>query len=267
MKSTYSKILVIAVLVFSSLVTKAQYTALDFNKMDCNGTDMHHLFADLDSGKAVLLHFFMPNCGSCPPPARILQNMAMGINDMHPGMVKGYAFPYINSTTCAYAASWVSSNNLSTIYTPMDSGAAGVANYGGFGMPTVVVLGGMDHRVLFVSQAFSSSDTTTIKDSIMGLMSATTGVIELPNNVSSFKVFPNPAVDNLSINVALTEATTASIDISDMAGKQVAVVMKAQSINGQAAIPFNTRALPAGTYTVRLTANNKSVSQKLTVTH
>ncbi len=266
MKSVYSKSIVILVLVFSSLLAKAQYTAMDFNKMDCNGTDTHHLFADLDSGKAVLLHFFMPNCGSCPPPARVLQNMANGINAMHPGMVKGYAFPYNNSTTCSYSATWVSSNGLSTIYTPMDSGAAGVANYGGFGMPTVVVLGGMDHRVLFVSQSFSSADTSAIKDSIMGLMS-TTAINELPKGVSSFKVFPNPAVDNISIDLALTESGNVSIDIADVTGKQVAVVMNGQSINGHTVVPFNTRQLSAGTYVIRLMVNNKSISQKLTVTH
>ncbi len=266
MKIIFTKIAIIAAFIFSALFTQAQFTALDFNKMDCNGTDTHHLFADLDSGKAVLLHFFMPNCGSCPPPARILQNMANGINAMHPGMVKGYAFPYINSTTCAYSSSWVSSNGLSTIYTPMDSGAAGVANYGGFGMPTVVVLGGMDHRVLFVSQAFSSSDTTTIKDSIMGLMN-TTAINELPKSVSLFKVFPNPAVDNISVDLVLTEAATASLDITDMTGKQVAVVIKEQNISGHASIPYSTRQLAPGTYTLCLTVNNKSASQKLTITH
>jgi hypothetical protein len=74
------------------------------------------LFADLDAGKAVILHFFMPSCGSCPPPAQKIQTMANNINAMHPAMVKGLCFPFQNSTTCAYAASWVSSNNLGTLY-------------------------------------------------------------------------------------------------------------------------------------------------------
>jgi hypothetical protein len=89
--------------------------------------------------------------------------MANNINAMHPGLVKGYAFPFNNTTTCAYSSSWVSSNGLSSFYVPMDSGAVAVAHYGGFGMPTVVVLGGMDHRVMYVSQSFSNADTSAIE--------------------------------------------------------------------------------------------------------
>jgi hypothetical protein len=46
MNSIYSKVMAIAIFAFSSFFAQAQYTAMDFNKMDCNGTDMRHLFAD-----------------------------------------------------------------------------------------------------------------------------------------------------------------------------------------------------------------------------
>ena len=184
-------------------ISKAQTTAMQFSGMDCNGNTVD-LFADLDAGKAVILHFLMPNCGSCPPPAQKIQMMANHINAMYPGMVKGYAFPYQNSTTCSYAASWVSSNNLSTLYAPMDSGAAHVAHYGGFGMPTVVVLGGMDHKVLFSTLSFSTSDTTLMRDEILALLSPSS-IADLPGEVNAFSVYPNPAIDNVIINVALHE--------------------------------------------------------------
>lgn len=267
MNTIYSKTLVIIAFICSSFFAKAQYTAMDFNKMDCNGTDMRHLFADLDSGKAVLLHFFMPNCGSCPPPARTLQSMANNINAMHPGLVKGYAFPFNNTTTCSYASSWVSSNGLSSFYTPMDSGAAVVAHYGGFGMPTVVVLGGMDHRVMYASQSFSTADTSAIRDSIMTLMMSTTGVNELPKSVSLFNVFPNPATNNITIDMSLTEAANVSIYVTDMTGKQMATVMNTQNSTGHILKQFDTQYLSNGLYIVRANVNGKVISQKLTVTH
>ena len=90
-----TKLLLSSFLLLSTIVMNAQITAQDFNKMDCNGTAMHHLFADLDSGHAVLLHYFMPSCGSCPPAAKVMQRMAKGINAMYPGMVIGYAMPLI----------------------------------------------------------------------------------------------------------------------------------------------------------------------------
>jgi hypothetical protein len=145
MTKKISTIVMTTIFILVANFGKAQVSAMDFNKNDCYGLS-HHLFDDLDSGKAVLLHFFMPNCGMCPPPAQALQKMANGVNAVYPGLVIGYAFPFNNTTTCSYANSWVSNNHVG-LYTAMDSGAVQVANYGGFGMPTVVLLGGLDHRV------------------------------------------------------------------------------------------------------------------------
>ncbi len=89
-------------LMFVITISKAQ-TPMQFSGVDCNGASVD-MFADLDAGKAVILFFYMPNCGSCPPPAKKIQAMTNNINVMHPDMVKGYAFPFQNSTTCTYSA-------------------------------------------------------------------------------------------------------------------------------------------------------------------
>lgn len=252
-------------LMFIITISKAQTIALPFSGVDCNGNAVN-LFADLDAGKAVILHFFMPSCGSCPPPAQKIQTMANHINATHPGMVKGYAFPYQNSTTCAYASSWVSSNNLGTLYAPMDSGAAHVAHYGGFGMPTVVVLGGSDHRVMFSTLSFSTSDTTAMRDSIMALLNSTAGITDLPSAVNKFTVYPNPATDNISINLDLKETANLLIDVTDITGKQVAIISNEKQ-TGIVTKQYNTAALPNGNYFVRLQVNGKTATQKLTVNH
>ena len=44
-------------------------TVMQLDRKDCNGAK-HDLFADLDSGRAVVLFFWMPSCSSCPPPAK-----------------------------------------------------------------------------------------------------------------------------------------------------------------------------------------------------
>ena len=252
-------------LMFVLTISKAQ-TPMQFSGVNCNGASVD-LFADLDAGKAVILHFFMPSCGSCPPPAQKIQAMANNINAMHPGMVKGYAFPFQNSTTCAYAASWVSSNNLAMLYQPMDSGALHVANYGGFGMPTVVVLGGSgaNRRVMFSTQSFSTSDTTAMRDSILSLLNST-GLADLPGVVNAFSVYPNPASNNISINIDLKESSNFMIDVTDITGKQVAVIMDEKQ-NGIVTKQFSTAELPTGNYFVRLQVNGKTATQKLTVNH
>ena len=245
-------------------ISKAQTIANQFSGLDCNGNAVD-LFQDLNSGKAVILHYYMPSCGSCPPPAQKIQAMANHINAMFPGMVKGYAFPYNNTTTCAYSSTWVSSNGLSALYAPMDSGAVDVAHYGGFGMPTVVLLGGANHRVMFSTLSFSTGDTLTMRDSILALFGVL-GINDLPNSVSGFTVFPNPANDNVSIKLTLKETSDLFIDVADINGKQVAIISNAKQ-TGTVTIPYNTAVLPNGNYLVRVKTNGKTVTQKLTVSH
>lgn len=258
-------ILTTIALMFVITISKAQTTGMQFSGKDCNGNSVD-LFADLDSGKVVILHFFMPSCGSCPPPAQKIQAMANNINKMHPGKVKGYAFPFQNSTTCTYAATWVSSNGLGTLYTAMDSGAAQVAHYGGFGMPTVVVLGGTDHKVLFSTLSFSTSDTTEMRNKILAQITGTTGISDLPSAVNTFTVFPNPASNNVSINLDLKETSNLLIDVTDINGKQVAIIMNEKQ-SGVVTKQFSTATLPSGNYFVRLQVDGKTATQKLIVNH
>lgn len=251
--------------IFAATGSKAQTIAMDFNTTDCNGNPAN-LYADLDAGKAVVLFYFMPSCGSCPPPAQKIQAMANNINAAYPGKVKAYAFPFNNTTACSYSQSWVSSNGL-PLYTPMDSGATAVAHYGGFGMPTVVLVGGSNHRVMFSTLSFGTSDTTIMRDSILALI-APTGINDVPDNISSLNVYPNPATTQVTVSIDLKEQSDVTIDIIDITGKQIAVISKDKNANGSSmSRTFNTAALANGIYTIRINANGKTVNRKLNVAH
>ena len=187
--------------------------------------------------------------------------MGNKINQTYPGMVKGYAFPYQNSTTCAYSASWVNSNNLSSFWTPMDSGAYQVAYYGGFGMPTIVLLGGQDHRVMFSTLSFSTSDTTIMRDSILALFGST-GINDLPENVNSFSLYPNPSKDNVSISLEVTKSEMVKIEMIDNSGKIVNVIWDG-TINGNWKHNYDISSLAAGNYFIRLSINDKITTRRL----
>ena len=257
-------ILLTAALMFVLTISKAQ-TVMQISGNDCNGSS-HDLFADLDAGKAVILHFFM-TCASCPPPAQKIQAMANNILANHPGKITAYALGYTNSYSCTTVANWVTSNGLS-LYAPYDSGAVQVANYGGFGMPTVVLLGGAapNRRVMFSTLSFSTSDTTIMRDSILAMINSATGMNELPNAVSSFSVYPNPASDNVAIDLELKEASHLLIDVADISGKQVAIITD-EKFNGSVKKQFSTALLPSGNYLVRVTVNGKMATQKLSISH
>lgn len=242
----------------------AQTTAMDFNTTDCNGNPVH-LFSDLDAGKAVVLFYYMPSCGSCPPPASKIQTMANNINATYPGMVKAYAFPYNNTTNCTYSSSWVTSNGL-PLYAPMDSGATSVAYYGGFGMPSIVLLGGTDHRVMFFTKAWVNSDTTIMRDSILNLLGAT-AVQPASQAVNGFQVYPNPASEQITVSMDLIESGDLKLEVVDVAGRVVTTLMDEKQDAGSIQRQFNTAGLAAGNYWVRASLNGKASTQKLDILH
>ena len=255
----------LAIISFLGMTTTgfSQTTAMQFNGVDCNSNTVD-LFADLDAGKAVVLFFYMPNCGTCPPIASAVQTMANNINATHPGLVKGYAFPFQNSTTCTYSASWVTDNNL-PLYAPMDSGAVQVAYYGGFGMPTVVLLGGANQDVLFVTQDFNAPDTTTMHDLILNTFTASTS--ELSEEISNLSVFPNPSTDVMTIHFNLLNSTESFIELIDLKGSRVLVLEQEQLNQGAVQKELNVSALPAGSYILKVHANGTITTQKVNVIH
>lgn len=260
------KILVPVIAAFTALFipffNHAQSTAMDFEGLDCNGNNVH-LFSDLEAGKAVILFYYMPNCGSCPPPAQQIQSMANNINSSHPGLVKAYAYPFQNSTTCSYSASWVIDNNL-PLYAPMDSGAVQVAYYGGFGMPTVVLLGGANHDVLFVTQDYNSSDTTTMRDLILNTFTANTPESE---NIRALNVFPNPASDILQFTFTAVKENETVIELVDLSGKTVLLREKEMLPSGDISKELNVSELNPGTYLLRITAGNSVTQQEISIVH
>ncbi len=246
-------------------IAKCQTTAMDFTRNDCGG-DPHHLFEDLDSGQVILLHFFMAGCFGCPPPAQNIMAMANRINAIYPNKIRGYAFPYDNATSCATSMSWVINSGLSHFYLPMDSGETQRSYYGPFGMPTVVLLAGTGHRIMFSTGTFTPSDTTIMRDSIIGFLTGTSGIKHLSDLVSSFDAFPNPATDYISISLNLKESAKAIIDIADIEGKQIAIISE-EKLYGIVRKEFNIANLSSGNYLIRLQINGKTRVQKITINH
>lgn len=251
-------------LMFTLTISKAQQSAMQFTGLDCNNNNVD-LYADLDAGKAVVLFYYMANCGSCPPPAQQIQAMANNIMNTFPGAVKGYAFPFTNATTCTYSSSWVTNNGL-TMYTPMDSGAVQVAYYGGFGMPTVVLVGGIDHHVMWSTQSFVSSDTTIMRDSILGML-AQVGIRDLNSNVSEVSVFPNPANENVSVTMTVSQSAAIKVEVVNILGEVVKTAYNNNTNSGVLKTDIATNSFSNGVYFIRVSAENNIQNYKFTVAH
>ena len=265
-KTNKMKVLITISLIITCFCTNINaQTAMQISGVDCYGEPVDK-FADLDAGKAIILHFYMPDCGACPPPADKMQEMATNIMVDYPDMVKGYAFPFQDITTCDYSISWVEDNHL-PFFAPMDSGEYPVAYYGGFGMPTVVLLGGADHRVMFTTLSFITSDTTEMRDSILNMLGAPTDILNNVSSISNFNVYPNPANEILQINVDISMNSDIKINILDITGKLILEIAEEKNVAGNIIKQVNVSSISEGIYLVKLTANGNSSMKMLTITH
>ena len=258
------KTAILASFIFTLNISFSQ-TALDFNTNDCNGNPVH-LFSDLDAGKAVVLFYYMPNCGTCPPHATSIQTMANHINANYPGMVKAYSYPFENVTDCAYSASWVIDNNL-PLYIPMNNGGDSWPYYGEFAMPTIVLLGGTNHSVMrLYDQGFDVSDTVSMRNLILDLIDpAQANTLKLDENITSIDVFPNPTFELLNVNLNLKDESTVSFELIDITGRKVLSQKEIKIKNGTKEI--NVSEIPNGSYILKIDINGVLTNQKISIKH
>lgn len=257
------KTLILASILFAGLVANAQ-TVMDFHRNDCNG-NMHHLFADLDAGNAVILEFFMLNCTPCVTAGSKLEMMKSDLLASYPGRVKSYAIGFTNAYTCTDIADWVSTNQFTSM--PMDSGYAMVTNYGGFGMPTVVILGGGTSHAILGSPyiGFTNSDTLTMAADVRAFLDTPTAIAQ-PVAQPALSIFPQPADDRLQIDLQV-QAGDLQVSILDLTGQTVQTVYSGMHAAGSFSHTMSTTALPAGIYVLKLCQGNTHLSKRLVVAH
>jgi hypothetical protein len=259
------KIFTSIVLVFSAVASNAQTTAMDFNRPDCNG-NTRHLFASLDSGKVAILEYYMgPSCSPCINTAHELSALKAQVLAAHPGMADYYAIGFQDSYSCAAIQAWVAANAPTAI--PLDSGAAGVAYYGGFSMPTVVVVAGPTHKILFSANGsnggYTMGDTSIIRTAINQFFNSV-AVQNVSGSAAAVRVFPNPSSDQLNIEMNLKEATPLLIEITDLMGK-VVLIREAENVSGAYSAVVNTQGLPCGNYILRVKTNNATAIEKVNI--
>jgi Secretion system C-terminal sorting domain len=259
------KLFTLILLFVAGFAAKAQMTAMDFNRADCNG-NMHHLFADLDAGNAVILEYFMLNCTPCITAGNKLEAMKSDLLAAYPGKVKSYAIGFTNAYVASDIAAWVATHGFSSI--PMDSGTASVAYYGGFGMPTVVILGGGTSHLVLGSPyvGFSTSDTTTMAADIRQWLSTPTA-LTAPTAPANFSLFPQPASDAVQLNMDMTVGGNLAIDLFDLTGRKLQTLYDGHFPAGAFAQTISTSIWATGTYLLQVRQGETRMTKRLVVTH
>jgi hypothetical protein len=255
---------IIAISLASLSITRAQVTtAQDFTMSACNATT-HSLFADhLDNGEVVIMEFFM-TCGSCLAAGQKITPLYNGLSSTYPGMVNFWALAYTNTYTCATATNWVTTNSINAV--PFDSGAAQVAYYGGFAMPTVVVVAGTQHQVIYNSNYDGAPGDTAAIHAAIDNFFATAGVDDAANSIK-FSAYPNPVSQLLNIELHVAVAAQVTLDMADLNGKTVKQISNSMLSAGTHQMQVETSDLTNGVYFIRLQTNGRSTQYKISVKH
>jgi hypothetical protein len=248
---------------FSMSFANAQSTAQDFTMSACDG-NTHSLFADhLDNGEVVIMEFFM-TCGSCVAAAQKLDPLQAGLAAQYPGMTNFWVLAYTNAYSCTTVNNWKNTNAPNAV--AFDSGAVQVAYYGGFGMPTTVVVAGPSHQVIYSSNVDGPPGDTAAIHAAIDNYFATMGV-DGANAPVQFKAYPNPAVNTLNLEMNFAIGGLTEIDMVDMTGKVVKKIANENYAQGQHTLQVETSDIVNGIYFVRIANNGKTTQYKVSIKH
>ena len=258
-------ILPLLFLLTGGITVNGQTTATDFTATDCSSTS-HTLFTELDGGKVVVLVWVMP-CATCISDAKAAYDAVQSFATSNPGKVLYWMSDDAGNTSCTSLNSWASTNAIgpTNLVTFGNSGnTINEANYGGTGMPHVVVMGNNTHHI-FYNQKNGSNDGVAITAAINSAL-ATTGVTNISGAGNSIQLFPNPVKDRATLNYTLDQQSVVSIDVYNIIGNKVKTIVPGIQNSGEHTIDLNFDSKPAnGIYFIKLNAGNSSQTIKFTV--
>jgi hypothetical protein len=242
----------ILIILFACLISKSQaQTAVDFTQDDCNG-EMHNLYADLDSGKIVVLEFVM-DCQLCIDAGTAIQHMLTDLDQQYPGVFKVYQFAYSTLMNCDSMTAFKDTNSFTSYIFGENSHL--MAHYGGFGMPTIGVAAGLSHTDIFSQVGFMISDTTQLGSVIRNYIS-TISVPELSPS-GGIEIFPQPAYDGVNIICDKRIELIRLVNISGICVLEIPV----NDIKAY----INTFNISPGIYFIDISTGNKNYRNRIAV--
>lgn len=236
-------------------------TATNFTCADCHG-EVHNLFSELDAGKVIVIDWVMP-CGTCTGPTLTTYNVVQSFLDSHPGRVQMYMVDDYANTSCTALNSWKSNIGATNTIT-FSNAAINMNDYGGPGMPKIVVLGGSDHTVFYNSN--NTVNASALQSAINAALAAT-GVEERNGLAAGSSVHPVPAADEARITFTMAQTAPVQVGLYDLSGKLAKNIHSGVLSPGRHSHVLYTQDLPAGNYVVRITDGKQSATLNLPIIH
>jgi hypothetical protein len=252
------KIVTSVALMLAAAISNAQTTATNWTASDCSSVS-HTLFTELDAGKVIVFTWVMP-CVSCKVGAKAAYDAAQSFATSNPGKVLSYLADDLGDADCATLSTWVTSNSVGSLSNmTIFSNAGNVikeSDFGGTGMPHVVVMAGTDHHIYYNTKGTATYDLPGITAAINTAISAL-GASDISNANVGLTIVPNPATDVLHVSAA---KSISNVTVTTVAGQ---VVRSEVFAKGKSDVTLSLSGLASGIYVVKVVdADGASAIQK-----
>jgi hypothetical protein len=158
--------------------------------------------------------------------------------------------------------SWMNTNSiLSTVFT----GTTSIMEYyGAFGMPTTVVVGGKDRKVLYIDTD-GSPNYTAIRAAINQVLTSASAPKMESNRIVT--VTPNPSSSQATITFDCTKQSAIDVALYNATGSKIFDIYNGPLDIGNHELELRTNDLASGTYYIHISINGKTEIVPLTVAH
>ena len=207
--------LLLVFIFINSSVFFSQTTATDFTAPDCNGTT-HNLFSELDSGKVIVIAWVMP-CLTCITDPLAAFAEVQNYSSSHPDKVRFYMVDDYANTSCSTLSSWAVNYGMDNCVKFSDPSIS-MSDYGVNGMPKIVVLAGLDHKVYFNENSSHQGIDVAISQAVNS-----TEIVESTNSDFELKIYPNPSKNNLNIELSNKVYNEFKFEIINILGESISV--------------------------------------------
>jgi len=214
--------------------------APNFTVTDVNG-NVHRLYEDyLDQGKTVVIDIFFVNCPPCVFVAERLPELYTnwGAGD---GDVEFFTMTTRNEDTDATVGNYAITHNALWPHISSEGGSLAAlqpytsGQFGNFvGAPTLLVIA-PDGTVQF--DAWSNTSWDDMIFNVLNSFIVNAGAVGLSSvddlpNVTSFNIYPNPTVNEATIDIDLVSTSAVKIELFNALGQKMRTLFEDQVNSG-----------------------------------
>lgn len=247
-------------LILLTFYSQSQTPAPDFTAVDCNSVS-HNLYSEVNSGKVILLCWVMP-CATCISASVTGYNIVQGFANKN---VLFYLIDDIANTSCATLSSWATTNSIGAIRQTFSTTSITESNYGGVGMPHLVVVG-RNGKYYFNELNAAANNATAITTAINSALAAAS-VSNISKPIFQLNISPSPAIQSTVVSYSLKESAEVNIEIINETGQLIETKSLGKQDIGENKLDLDISNYANGIYFVRCISGNYVQSIKFSVAH